>query len=346
MSSVKKVYHSAITRNVHGTIKVKDKIKALSLGIIIMSSSLHASESLPGEGVTVRPMDFGNQNTQFQSEIIRIGLETLGYKVNKALEADPTIAHVSVGQEDADYMAVHWEPLHNDYFARAGGENSNTKLGTLVKDAAQGILIDKKTADAYGITSLSQLKDPKIAALFDMDEDGKADLTGCNPGWGCEEVIETHLDNLGLRDTVTHRQGVYVALMADTITRFREGKPVLYYTWTPMWVSSLLVPGKDSSWLTIPEKNQVASKDDGLGFVVNTVRIMANNHFLEQNPAAKHFFELVTIDINDINAQNALIQAGEKSSRDVTRHAKAWISNHQDLFNHWITQAKEFKPKS
>ncbi|OLT68771.1 hypothetical protein BI334_30540 [Moorena producens 3L] len=31
-----------------------------------------------------------------------------------------------------------------------------------------------------------QLKNPKIAKLFDSDGDGKANLTGCNPGWGME----------------------------------------------------------------------------------------------------------------------------------------------------------------
>jgi len=314
---------------------------AVYLVLIFIPLSAHASTELPGAGVTVKPMGFGNQNTQFQSGIIKKGLEELGYTVKKTLEADPTIAHVSVGQEDADYMAVHWEPLHNAYYERAGGDDSNTRFGALVSNAAQGILIDKKTANTYGITSLTQLKDPKIAALFDMDGDGKADLTGCNPGWGCEGVIEKHLDNLGLRETVTHRQGVYVALMADTIARFRQDKPVLYYTWTPMWVSSLLVPGKDSTWLTIPTANEKEIPGKTLGFAVNTVRIMANNEFLSKNPAAKRFFELATIDINDINKQNSLIQKGEKSDKAINQHVENWITDNRDVFDQWLNKARE-----
>lgn len=57
---------------------------------------------------------------------------------------------------------------------------------TILKAWRQGYLIDKKTADKYHITNIEQLKDPKIAKLFDANNDGKADLTGCNPGWGCE----------------------------------------------------------------------------------------------------------------------------------------------------------------
>ena len=91
-----------------------------------------------------------------------------------------------------------------------------------------GYLIDKKTADQYKITHISQLSDPALAKLFDTNGDGKADLTGCNPGWGCELVIEHQLTAYKLRGTITHNQGSYAALIADTIARLKQGKPILY----------------------------------------------------------------------------------------------------------------------
>ena len=57
---------------------------------------------------------------------------------------------------------------------------SSRAKGVYSDNAAQGYLIDKKTADQYKITNIGQFKDPKIAKLFDADGDGKADLTGCN----------------------------------------------------------------------------------------------------------------------------------------------------------------------
>lgn len=327
-------------KTISNKILKKLVVSTLCVGLAISSFNVNADDDLPGDGITIQPIGFGNQNTQFQDGIVKKGLERLGYKVKRTLEADPTIAHVSVGQGDADYMAVHWEPLHNDYYERAGGDDLNTRFGPLVDNAVQGILIDKKTADTYKITSMTQLKDPKIAALFDMDGDGKADLTGCNPGWGCETEIEQRLDDLGLRDTVTHKQGVYVALMANTITRFRQGKPVLYFTWTPMWVNSLLMPGKDSTWLTVPDEDGKEIPGKSLGFTVNTVRIMANNKFLDNNPAAKRFFELATIDINDINKENSLIKAGEKSDKAINKHVNDWITENSATFDMWLSEAK------
>lgn len=41
-------------------------------------------------------------------------------------------------------------------------------------------------------------------------------------------------------------------MMADTITRFKEGKPVLWLHRTPYWVSDVMKPGKDVVWLQVP----------------------------------------------------------------------------------------------
>lgn len=51
--------------------------------------------------------------------------------------------------------------------------------GVFVTGAAQGYLIDK-TAEQYKITNIAQLKDPKIAKIFDTNGDGKADMMGCS----------------------------------------------------------------------------------------------------------------------------------------------------------------------
>jgi glycine betaine/proline transport system substrate-binding protein len=191
----------------------------------------------------------------------------------------------------------------------------------------QGYLIDRKTAEQYNITNIAQLKDPAIAKLFDADGDGKADLTGCNPGWGCELAIENHLTAYKLRDTVTHKQGSYAALMADTIARFKQDKPVLYYTWTPYWVSAVLRPGADVVWLQVPFSSSQEGQTDtqlpngkNYGFQANREQIVANKAFVEKNPAAGKLFEVMKLPIGDINAQNLRMSQGANTQQDVERH--------------------------
>jgi glycine betaine/proline transport system substrate-binding protein len=299
---------------------------------------------------TVQPVWGNIAEEWFQNEVIFRGLEKIGYNVKTPLEVEITVAHVAVGNGDADFYAVHWDPLQTAFFEKGGGAKTMTKVGTIASGALQGYLIDKKTAEKHGIKSVDQLRDPAVAKLFDTNDDGLADLTGCNPGWGCERVIEHHLEAYDLDDTVKHNQGSYFAIIADTITRFKKGDPILYYTWTPLWVSGILVPGENVQWLTVPRTDLPGGEEgantklpDGrnVGFSVNDVRILANNRFLDKNPAAKRFFELVQIPINDISAQNLKMNEGEDSMKDIRRHADEWIAANQGNFDKWVADAKK-----
>jgi glycine betaine/proline transport system substrate-binding protein len=68
--------------------------------------------------------------------------------------------------------------------------------------------------------------------------------------------------------------------------------------------------------------------------------VIANTDFLEENPSAKSFFEQVRIPIEDINAQNLLIDQGEDSEEEILGHAKAWIADHRQEWDGWIAEAK------
>lgn len=316
----------------------------LALGL----AATAATDKLPGKGIKVQPIQSAIAEETFQTLLVSRGLQKLGFDVQPIKEIEAATGHIAISNGDATFLADHWDPLHADFYKNGGGDAKLFRKGIYSGNAAQGYLIDKKTADKYKITNLGQLTDPKIAKLFDATGDGKADLTGCNPGWGCEAVIEHQLTAFKLRDTVTHSQGAYAALMADTITRFKTGKPILYYTWTPYWVSGVLRPGKEVVWLEVPFSSlpgEQAKLDTKLpngknyGFTINTQRIVANKAFTDQNPAAAKLFEVMALPVGDINAQNSRMKNGENTQEDIARHTDAWIKGHQKTFDSWIAQA-------
>lgn len=316
-----------------------------ALALVLASSPAFANEK-PGEGVTVRPILPTQMEEFFQHYILFHALEDLGYTLAEPNEAEYQTMHLAIGAGDADFTAVSWRALHDGFYQEAGGDAMMSKVGTYIKGALQGYLIDKKTYDS-GVTDLSQLKDPEVAKKFDADGDGKADLAGCIPGWGCERVIETGLDAYGLRDTITHNQGSYQAIVADTIARFKNGEPILYYTWTPYWVSGVLVPGTDVEWLSVPftalpDGATGNTEFDGknLGFAVDDIGIVARNDFLKANPAAEKLFEVATLDINDISAENKLIADGENTTDAIDKHATDWIAAHQAEYDGWLAAAR------
>ena len=321
----------------------------LATGLLALGlSGPGAAQDLPGKGITVQPIKSSVAEELFQSLLVSRALEKLGYTVKPAQETEYATGHLALANGDATFLANHWDPLHAAFFQNAGGEAKIWRNSTYVTQSLQGYLIDKKTADAHKITNIEQLRDPKIAQLFDTNGDGKADLTGCNPGWGCEMAIEYHLDTYKLRDHITHNQGSYSALMADSLARYKQGKPIFYYTWTPYWLSSVLRPGKDVIFLQVPFSAQkgIASKTstqtpDGrdYGFVPNVQRIVANKAFTDKNPAAAKLFELMVLPVADVNAQNLRMNHGENKEKDVERHVDGWIKAHQKTFDGWIAQA-------
>jgi len=298
--------------------------------------------TLPGEGIRVQPVKSSLPEEAFQTLLVSRALRKLGYDVQPIKDLEPATAHVAVANGDATFMANHWDPLQTDFYRNAGADAKLFRQGVYSGNAAQGYLIDRATAQKYGITNLGQLKDPKLAALFDTDGDGKADLTGCNPGWGCELAIEKHLTAFDLRGSITHQQGSYAALIADTIARFKQGKPIFYYTWTPYWVSAVLRPGKDVVWLQVPSaadsRTRLANGKD-YGFAVNRQYIVANKAFTDANPAAAKLFSIMKLPVGDINAQNLRMSHGENKPADIERHVDAWIKAHQKAFDGWVAEA-------
>ena len=321
----------------------------LATGLLALGlSGPGAAQDLPGKGITVQPIKSSVAEELFQSLLVSRALEKLGYTVKPAQETEYATGHLALANGDATFLANHWDPLHAAFFQNAGGEAKIWRNSTYVTQSLQGYLIDKKTADAHKITNIEQLRDPKIAQLFDTNGDGKADLTGCNPGWGCEAVIEHQLGAFKLRDKVTHVQGSYAALMADTIARFKQGKPILYYTWTPFWVSGVLRPNQEVVWLQVPfsslpgEQSKLDTKlpsGQNYGFVMNTQRIVANKDFVQKNPAAAKLFETMKLAVGDINAQNLRMRSGENKPADIERHVDGWIKAHQPVFDGWVAQA-------
>lgn len=319
--------------------------------VALMSHTVTAQPAMPGQGKSVTPIFPSIAEERFRGEIALAGLRELGYSIKAPKETEYVTMMVALSQGDADFTVHMWEILHDKFYQKVGGADTLLKTGRVIPGVMQGYLIDKKTADKHGIKSLADLKDPKIARLFDSNGDGKADLTGCNPGWGCEVVIDHHLKAYGLERTVTHNRGSYFALMADTMTRYKEGQPILYYTWSPQWISGVLVPGKDVIWLEVPRtdlpdgSNSVNTTFDGknLGFAVDTVKAVLNKDFAKKNPAAREFLSRVQISADDESAQNMKMQNGEKSAEDIRRHAANWVKQHRAQFDEWLNQARAAK---
>ncbi|MBI9084214.1 MAG: glycine betaine/L-proline ABC transporter substrate-binding protein ProX [Desulfobacterales bacterium] len=335
--------------------------KALITGVVCAAMavpSAFAMNMTPGKGVTLSPARATWDTGFFQEEIVRQGLEELGFKVKKAKDLSNPIAYKSIALGDIDYWTNGWYPNHISQTPKDFDEKA-AWVGTIIKAGGlQGYLVSKAAVEKYNIKSLDDFKRPEVKKAFDKNGDGKADLTACPPGWGCENVIAHHMKVYDLTDHINPVKAAYNAGMASAIGAFKSGEPIFFYTWAPNWTTGKLVPGKDVMWINVPKiipkesQKPMAEYMTGsvpgavtdpvkLGFVISDIRVAANKKFLAENPAAKKFFEIFKLPAIDVNEQNSRMHNGEKSQKDIEKHASEWIKSHQTTWNAWLSEARK-----
>ena len=289
-----------------------------------------------------------------QAEIYAQLIGELGYTVTDPAghTLNPNSFYPALDSGQYDLWANGWFPNHDIYLEGESVTGLSAELDVepvgeqVPSGALQGYMIDKATADAMGITSMNQLTDASVAAVFDQDGDGLADLIGCNEGWGCATIIDTHIAELGWGANVEQVSGTYGELMQTVQARVAAGEPVLFYAWTPNWTYEALAPGVDAVWLESPalEDDEGTTEVRGLagcannpctlGWPVNSIRAVANSEFLDDNADIRRLLEQVAIPLGDIAAQNA------KANPDAKADAAAWIADNRALVDIWLTNAR------
>ena len=298
----------------------------------------------------------------FHAEIFKQLLEEFGYIVKGPNTMEAMDFFRSVAKGEVDLWTNGWFPAHYRDLEKLSITDEIEIIGYLVKAGTlQGYLIDKKSADKFKIKNLSDFKNPAIASIFDRDGNGKADLIGCDTGWGCAERINHHLEAYGLLNTIEHIQGEYSPMMGETISLYKKDNPVFFYTWTPNWTTGKLIPGKDVMWIDVPfptlpgnqkhlEDKVIVKNISGcvsnpcaMGFPPGDIRIVANSDFVKRNPTIKRLAKLVVIPLSDIENQNAMMINGEDDEEDIQRHAKNWIQENRIKVSEWLKIANKGK---
>ena len=163
------------------------------------TAELEEEMSLPGEGITVR-MARGNwAETNFQNTVLQKLLSELGYDVPIPEEIAPATFFPALALGDFDLWASTWPLFHDPLTAGelpAGGIIADhvSNVGTMMSSGAlQGLLVDIASVEQFGFTTLNELLDnPDAVAHFDSDGNGRADLNGCDDGWGLSKGHERH----------------------------------------------------------------------------------------------------------------------------------------------------------
>ena len=322
-------------------------------------AATEAPASLPGEGVSVT-MARGNWiETYFQNYVVQQLLEELGYEVSAPDEITPATFYPAVAQGDFDLWASSW-PLNHTPLLEGESPDGGTfgdkagYVGTMMASGAlQGLLVDIPSVEMFGFSTLEELLDnPDAVAHFDTDGDGKADINGCDDGWGCQKVINDTIAQNGWEDRIAQVSATHSALFAESQASFAAGGPVLQYVWTPTAFVGKLVPGRDVVWLAI-EPDHALEGQDGVSavgdactadpcttmFTPSDIVVTANKQFLADNPAAASLLANFKLDPLAVAVQAVAIDAGADSEEEIKAAAQQWIADNRATIDPWIDEA-------
>jgi glycine betaine/proline transport system substrate-binding protein len=343
-----------------GMFRARSKVPAIAiLAVAMLAGPLAAlaDTATPGAGKTIRYTRSNSLGASYiQDEVVIAALEKLGYKVDMKILAAPAF-YAAASQGDMDLItSINW-PQNQVPYEKVKDKLALLNNGSIIGGGINGYVIDKKTAEAHDITNVEQLKDPKLAELFDPDHSGKAELINCDIGWSCGDVVDYQLKTFGLDKTVRSVRGKYELLMAETFARAARGEPVLFYTWSPSWVVDTLKPGRDVVWLPTPYEalpTGVASPGSALVKDVvgcaggaNPCRMVigawnyvsvGNRAFLADNPAVGKFLEQIRFPLSTWTEWEGDIKKSQ-ADHDIKQVADSWIAAHQQEFDQWVSNA-------
>lgn len=336
-----------------------------SVGAVLMSATLllaggAVAQDLPGKGKTVRYAQSDSLGANYVvAQIVSRALKDLGYDV-KLTTINTTLFFQAAAQGDLDLATDVNFPQREPGFLAVEQQAMIVNGNLIVGGGINGYLIDKKTAAANNITTLDQMKDPKIAGLF--GKDGKADLINCDPGWSCGDVVDFQIDKFGLKDTVRSIRGKYEALMVEAVARVKRGEPAFFYAWSPSWVNNALIPGEDVVWLPTPADAlppKVPNKGSALvpgvkgcaggadpcrmAMAAWNWGAVANKAFIAANPAVKSLIENVRFPLAVWSAWEFNINKNGGSPANVGKMTDEWIAANKSQFDGWVSAARSVK---
>ena len=207
-------------------------------------------------------------------------------------------------------------------------------LNTVYSPLLQGWLVPKWVADEYGLSQISDLNNPELSKLFDMDDDGVGDLMGGDAGWKATAINDEELEAYGLDELYTQKVGSEAMIRAAIEGAMTKNEPVLFYYWSPHPFFGRFPIGEDVVWLDDPKEFWPPA----------TAEAFANSEWIAANPKAAELLRQMKIsDINDISWSIAQIEENSTDPAFLEQMSRDWIAKHQAEVDSWVDAAKKAK---
>jgi len=291
-------------------------------------------------------------------------------------ELGPRQAYLAMAQGDIDFWANGWYPLHTKWLLNELPDGSSiadhiSPIGSLITEGVlQGYFITKSFAEKYDIKTLDDLNnDPEALEEYDKYDatpgNGIAEIYGCSDHWTCDDVIQSQIAFSGW-ENIRGVQVDYDAMFGEATRLINDDLPTVVHAWTPSAYILKLLPGERTLWLGVEtvlddsnpleleggegldQRPGILSLNESLcpsineeggcpiGWQVNDIRITARNDVIENYPMVAKLFEVVKLDLQDL--QNQIVS--QDSGVTPADLADQWVVDNADTVEEWLAAAR------
>jgi glycine betaine/proline transport system substrate-binding protein len=291
----------------------------------------------------------------------------LGHEVT-IVQAESAVIFAAMDKGDGsiDVYTDLWMPNQSEKWAKYIEKGSRETV--LVNDqpytGTQGLFVPGYIQDTYGIKSVRDLLNPKIAKLFDSDGNGKGEYWPGGPGWNSTNVEQVKAKSYGYDKYFEPYIISDSALKAKLKADYRRKKGILFYYWTPEWIHAIYdlrrleEPPFDGfamaskkgdprynpngCWNMIqPKENEdwLAKSEVTCAWPDAKVYVAFAKSLTTRAPKVAQFLKQVAFDPTTVN--NWILQIGQQK-RDPAEVAKEWVANHSDIVNNqWLAGIRQ-----
>ncbi|EEX09746.1 glycine betaine/proline ABC transporter, periplasmic substrate-binding protein [Ruegeria lacuscaerulensis ITI-1157] len=279
------------------------------------------------------------------AHILKVAIEqNLGLEVELQNGTNPIVFEAM----DSGAMHVHpevWLPnqqnLHDTYVKEKG----TVALNPNGVEAFQGMCVDKATADANGITSIDDLTNPDIAALFDSDGDGQGELWIGAPGWASTNVEKIRAKSYGYDQVFELTEIDETVAYANLDNAIKAGKPWVGFCYTPHYVFQLhdlqvleeppydaakwkvIQPTDDPDWL---EKSEAGVAWDKAYLHLHYAKSLENDF-----PEVARMLANMKLTTDQVSEMTYALVIDEK---DPQAYAEEWVAANEDAVLGWMSE--------
>ncbi len=270
--------------------------------------------------------------------------QNLGLEVELQNGSNPIIFEAM----DASSMHVHpevWLPNQQNLHDKYVMEKGTVAINGAGVEAFQGMCVDQATADKHGITSIDDLTNPDIAALFDEDGDGQGDLWIGAPGWASTNIEKIRAKSYGYDQTMSLTEFDETVAYANLDNAIKAGDAWAGFCYAPHYVFALhdlqvleepahdpatwdvTQPTDDPNWLEISKA--------GSAWSAAQLHIAYAKGLEQRHPDVARLLTNASFTTDDVSAFTFALVIDKI---EPVEFAKTWVAKNEDRVLGWLAE--------